>query len=70
MKKDLTYNEAFEKLQKILSELESGKIALDKLAANVKEAYTMIAICENKMRSIEAAVKTAIGSGPAPPPNA
>jgi exonuclease VII small subunit len=34
----MNYNEAFEKLEGILLELEEGTIPLDQLAAKVKEA--------------------------------
>lgn len=53
MKKDLTYNEAFAKLEQLVSELEDGNIQLEELAAKVQQANEFIAICENKLRKIE-----------------
>ncbi|HQQ98639.1 MAG TPA: exodeoxyribonuclease VII small subunit [Cyclobacteriaceae bacterium] len=53
MKKILTYNEAFDKLEKIVGQLEGNDIPLDKLAEKVTEANELIALCENKLRNIE-----------------
>ncbi len=60
MKKELTYSEAFDKLEEILEQLEQGDIPLDKLSTKVKQANEFIAICENKLRNIEAEIKESI----------
>lgn len=57
MKKELTYNEAFNKLEEILEQLEDGDIPLDKLSTKVKQANEFIAICETKLRSIQDEIK-------------
>jgi exodeoxyribonuclease VII small subunit len=59
MKKELTYNEAFDKLEEIVELLEEGDIPLDKLSAKVKQANEFIAICENRLRSIQDEIKEA-----------
>ena len=59
MKKELTYNEAFDKLEDIREQLEEGKIPLDKLSLKVNQANEFIAICENKLRNIQAEIKEA-----------
>ncbi|MDZ4845778.1 MAG: exodeoxyribonuclease VII small subunit [Chitinophagales bacterium] len=53
MKKDLTYSEAFSKLEQLVGELEDGNIQLEKLAAKAQQANELISICENKLRKIE-----------------
>jgi exodeoxyribonuclease VII small subunit len=53
VKNDLTYSEAFYQLQQLVGELEDGNIQLEELAAKVRHANELIAICENKLRSIE-----------------
>ena len=53
MKKDLTYNEAFTKLEELVGELEDGNIQLEELAAKVHHANELIVICESKLRKIE-----------------
>jgi len=59
MKNELTYSEAFSKLEDIVEQLEEGNIQLDKLSAKVKQANELIAICETKLRNIEAEIKVA-----------
>ena len=51
--KKQTYNEAFSQLQRILEEIESGKLDVDELAANVKKASTLIKFCKGKLYSTE-----------------
>ena len=48
-----TYTEAFEELQKIVSEIEEGQISVDELSAKVKRAAFLIKICKNKLSSTE-----------------
>jgi exodeoxyribonuclease VII small subunit len=59
MKKELTYSEAFAKIEELVSELEGGDIQLDKLTAKVKQANELILICELKLREIDSSVKEA-----------
>jgi exodeoxyribonuclease VII small subunit len=60
MKTNLTYSEAFVKLEDLVLQLEDGNIQLDKLSAKVKEAKELISICENKLRKIETEVNNTI----------
>ena len=53
MKNELTYSEAFSKLEIIVEQLEEGNIQLDKLSMKVKQASELITICEIKLRKIE-----------------
>jgi exodeoxyribonuclease VII small subunit len=62
MKKELTYNEAFVKLEKLVERLEEGTIQLEKLSTIVKEATDLIAICEAKLRNTDKEVKDTIKS--------
>jgi len=59
MKKELTYSEAYAKLEKLVEQLEGGDIQLDKLSVIVKQANELIAICEVKLRNIEKEVNQA-----------
>ena len=56
----MTYNEAFNKLEELVEELEDGNIQLDELTLTVKHAKEYIQICELKLRGIESDVKQAI----------
>lgn len=62
MKKDLTYREAFTKLQHLVGELEDGTIQLEELAAKVQQANELISICEKKLRKVEGDVNKVMPS--------
>lgn len=47
------YTEAFEELQKIVSEIEEGEISVDKLSEKIKRAAQLIKICKAKLNSTE-----------------
>lgn len=50
----LTYPKAKKELESILSDLESGELAIDQLAKKVKRAKELIHWCQEKLRDIEA----------------
>ncbi len=47
------YTEAFDELQLIVSEIESGEISVDELSEKVKRAAVLIKICKEKLVSTE-----------------
>lgn len=49
----LTYNEAFVQLEKLVHEVEDKDIQLDALAGKIKRANELIQFCEQKLRTIE-----------------
>jgi exodeoxyribonuclease VII small subunit len=51
--KKLSYNEAFNELQEILSLIESGDLDVDNLAEKVKKAAELIKICKSKLFETE-----------------
>ena len=53
MNKEPNYSEAFNELQKIVSEIEGGDISVDELSEKVKRAALLIRICKNKLTSTE-----------------
>ncbi len=53
MKEELTYTEAFEQLQKIVSQMENADISVDKLSDNIKKAAKLIKICKDKLTKTE-----------------
>jgi exodeoxyribonuclease VII small subunit len=63
MKKNLTYNEAYSEIEKIVSQIENEEIQLDILADKVKQAKELIEFCENRLRQIETEVQKAINNG-------
>lgn len=53
MNEQPTYTEAFEELQKIVTEIEEGQISVDELSEKVKRAALLIHICKAKLSSTE-----------------
>jgi exodeoxyribonuclease VII small subunit len=53
MNEILTYTEAFEELQLIVSEIEEGEISVDLLSEKVKRAALLITICKKKLADTE-----------------
>ncbi len=53
MNKKINYTEAFDELQKIVSEIEDGKISVDELSEKVKRAAVLIKICRAKLIATE-----------------
>lgn len=58
----ISYTEAYEELQHIVSELEQGEISIDLLSEKVKRASELIAICKRKLYATELDVKQVLKS--------
>jgi exodeoxyribonuclease VII small subunit len=56
MKKDLSFDQAWKALERLLGQIESEALPLDQLAGKVKEAQKLIGICEDKLRAVQKAV--------------
>lgn len=53
MNKSYTYTDAFDELQTIVAEIESGEITVDDLAEKVKRAAQLIEVCKAKLNATE-----------------
>ncbi len=53
MSEKISYTEAFEELQLIVSEIELGEISVDDLSDKVKRAAHLIKICKTKLNTTE-----------------
>ena len=53
MEKKNTYEEAYEELQNIVKEIESGTISVDVLGHKVKRAGELIRFCKEKLFKTE-----------------
>jgi len=53
MSNQYTYQDAFEELQGIVSEIESGEIPVDELSVKIKRASDLLEICKAKLSSSE-----------------
>lgn len=58
MSKKISYTEAFEELQQIVSEIETGTISIDKLSEKIKRATLLIQVCKEKLTTTEEDVQT------------
>ena len=56
----MTYEEAYQELTQISSEIENETISVDVLAEKVKRASELIAFCQNKLKSTETEVNKII----------
>jgi exodeoxyribonuclease VII small subunit len=57
---NLTYNQAYNELSKLVDQIEDDKIQLDTLADKVKQAKELIDYCEMRLRSIDKDVEAAL----------
>lgn len=54
-----SYDKAFQELNKIVEELQSDQISIDKLAEKAKRANELLIICRTKLRKIEDDIEVA-----------
>ena len=60
-KKEQTFEDAVRDLEKIVSELESGELDLDKSIAKFTEAKKLIDLCEKKLNAATKTVTKLVG---------
>ncbi|TSA26781.1 MAG: exodeoxyribonuclease VII small subunit [Bacteroidetes bacterium] len=53
MSEKITYTEAYEELQALVDEIETGEISVDQLSEKVKRAAFLIKLCKQKLTSTE-----------------
>jgi exodeoxyribonuclease VII small subunit len=61
MEKKISYTEAIEELETIVTEIEQGEITIDTLSEKVKRASELIRICKEKLSSTEEDVNKILG---------
>ena len=52
-KKEFSFNNAVAEIEKILHDIESGDLDIDKLSVEVKRASELIKQCQKKLRTTE-----------------
>jgi len=52
-KKEFSFNNAVKEIEKILGEIESGELDVDKLSVAVRRASVLIKQCQKKLRTTE-----------------
>lgn len=58
--KKMTYTEAFEELQEIVSKMENADITVDELTKNIERASQLIKICKDVLGKTEEEVNKII----------
>lgn len=61
-KKDMKFEEAVKSLEKIISDLESGELDLDKSISEYSKAMDLISFCEKKLDSATKTVNKLVES--------
>jgi exodeoxyribonuclease VII small subunit len=61
MEKKISYSEAINELELIVTEIEQGEISIDTLSEKVKRAAELIKICKTKLTSTEDDVNKILG---------
>lgn len=56
-KKELSFENAMERLEEIASQLESGEFTLDQALKLYEEGVKLIGVCETKLKTVEGSVK-------------
>lgn len=56
---EMTYSQAMQRLESILSQLEEGDKSVDELSDLVKEAAELVKFCRVKLRNTEGDIQTA-----------
>ncbi len=58
MKKEISYTDAIEELEKIVFSIENEDVNIDELSIKVKRASELINICKNKLHNTEEEVSS------------
>jgi len=61
MEKKISYTEAIQELEAIVTEIEEGDISIDILSEKVKRASDLIKICKQKLTTTEEDVSKILG---------
>ncbi len=58
MKKIKTYNEAVERLETIMTQINSGETDIDTLSEKLREAQELINYCRSKLYTVDEEIKS------------
>ena len=56
----MKYEEAIKRLEEIVSEIEGGKLDMDKIGESLKEARELIKFCKDKLYETDEEIKQRI----------
>jgi len=56
-KKELSYNDAINEMESIISKIENQELNIDELSANVKRVAELLTFCKMKLKNTEVEVQ-------------
>jgi exodeoxyribonuclease VII small subunit len=62
-RRDLSFEEAMERLEKIVEEMESSKLPLEELIVRYEEGIRLIGVCNQRLAAAESRIETLNRSG-------
>lgn len=63
MPKTITYEAALAELEQIVSAVESAQLPIDQLAARLKRAQELLALCKTQLTQVETDVNSLLKEG-------
>lgn len=57
MKKEMTYEQAAQRLEELVQEIEQGKLGIDQLTKKIKEAQELAEFCRAKLVQVETEIR-------------
>lgn len=64
----MKFEENLERLEKIVAEMESGKLSLDDMMKNFEEGKKLVASCTHELEAIRQKIEKVVTGGNAEPP--
>ena len=65
-KKEMKFEEALAKLEKLVAEMESGKLPLDSMVGKFEEGRGLVAFCSRELESIKRRIDQVTAEGAKP----
>jgi exodeoxyribonuclease VII small subunit len=61
--KEIRFEEALERLEKIVDEMESGELSLEKMMAHFEEGSQLVKQCGEKLNEVEKKIEVLVKKG-------
>ncbi|MBN1670133.1 MAG: exodeoxyribonuclease VII small subunit [Kiritimatiellae bacterium] len=61
--KELSFEQALERLEAIVEEMEGGSLSLEKMTAHFEEGQTLVKFCSKKLNEVERKIEILVKKG-------
>lgn len=61
--KQVSFEKALEKLEKLVTEMESGELSLEKMMNHFEEGTELVKYCEGKLNEVEQKIEVLVKKG-------